>query len=135
MRIAESVQKVMIVEETRGIQCNKCGTVFQPYDEKIKEFNAPLGNSNDVRCDLCDDCLLEIIRTFKVVPTGFMSETGYTSSFETDKELHQNLFEEWKLTNEWNCEDENPYKEFYEQPNEVLGTIDPFWESGLHIVK
>ena len=138
MRISENVEQTVTVSIPRGTICNRCGEPYSPYDENIHPFNSSLGYSENVGSDLCETCITNIIKTFKIVPTGFMSNLPcYESTYDTDHELHQRLFDEWKLTGIWNWPDENPYKEYmpnkedtYEDDN-TLQTDPP----SLSIVK
>jgi hypothetical protein len=111
MRYYKKAQKIIEESELRGIQCNRCEEVFEPYDELVQPFNLPLHNEyGQINFDLCENCLLEIIKELKIVPNGFKSDSGFTSSFDLDHGLHQQLFDEWKRTGIWN-NDENPYRD------------------------
>lgn len=113
MKIVENVEQVVTVEIPKGTICNHCGETFEPYDSKIKSFSSDLEESQSVSAELCEVCLIHIIKGFKIVPTGFMSHLPYyASAYDIDHELHQKLFEEWKISNVWNWPDENPYKEY-----------------------
>lgn len=114
MRISEARETVVVVYDLKGTLCNKCGKVFEAYDDSVKQFDLPMGYEI-FKFDLCYDCIMDIIKTFKIVPTGFKSDPSYTSSYDLDHELHQELFETWKISNEWpDDKDENPYWEEYE---------------------
>jgi len=112
MKIYENVETVVIVQNQKGSLCNKCGEVFEPHDDKIQSFDLQLGYHN-WKYELCDNCLVEMIRGFLIVPSGFMSDPNFTSSFDIDHDLHQKLFDEWKVSGIWNC-NENPWKDYYE---------------------
>jgi len=115
MRITKSVEVTKNEQFLVGSLCNKCGEVFEPHDDKIQSFNLQLGYHN-WQYELCDDCIVDMVRSFLIVPSGFMSDPNFTSSFDIDHELHQNLFDEWKLSGKWNC-DENPWRDFYSEDN------------------
>jgi hypothetical protein len=106
MRYYEKVKKTIEENEPRGIQCNKCGEFFDPSDENIEQVNTTSG-----KYDVCKTCQTKIFKGFAIVPEGFMSTTPfYISAYELDHELHQKLFDEWKLTGIWNW-DENPIRD------------------------
>jgi len=116
MKITENVE--VIVPKLRGFICNKCGNAFDSHDDNIQSLNTKLGQDyGDCKFELCSNCILEIFKDFLIVPTGFMSDPTFTSSFDLDHDLHQNLFNEWKIINIWNC-DENPYRDYYENYDE-----------------
>ena len=52
------------------------------------------------------------MKEFLVVPDNFMGEKAYVPAFISDHELHQSLFDEWKISGEWNYDD-NPWKNYY----------------------
>jgi len=146
MRIIENVETIVTVQDLKGIVCNKCGDVFnlENIDScPIQQINLYFGyeskfDNQKWGIDLCENCLLDIIKSFKIVPDNFMSDPSYTSSFDTDAVLHQDLFENWKSTNEWNCEDENPYKNYFIEdfePNENIDTRKVALHKGFKIVK
>jgi hypothetical protein len=47
--------------------------------------------------DICDNCLEDVIKTFKIAPDGFKVDSGWLVS---EKE-HQKVFEKWKDTGIW----------------------------------
>jgi len=112
MIITKSVEVVRTEQIIIGKQCNKCGKPFNPHDENIQPFNTSLGDYGNCKSEICDVCSLEFIKSFAIVPTGFMSSPHFTSSFDLDHELHQSLFEEWQRTGIWNC-DEDPWRDYY----------------------
>jgi len=114
MIITKSIEVLEVKQIVVGKQCNKCGSIFSPYAEDIQPSNTDLGEYGNCKSEICNNCWLEFIRSFAIVPTGFKSSPHFTSSFDLDPELHQNLFDEWKATNVWNC-DENPWKDFYSE--------------------
>lgn len=117
MRITKKVE--ILADEIVGIQCNKCGNWFEPnYTNTTQSFNTEFGEGSKYETswdfEMCESCLENLVKTFKVVPSGFMGERSYVPAFITDHDLHQELFEEWKISGEWNYDD-NPYKEFYKE--------------------
>jgi len=116
MRIFENVETIVVVSELKGVLCNKCGEVFSSHDDKIQSVNTPLGEYGDCKFEMCDKCILKMIKGFAIVPTNFKSNPNYTSSFDLDHTLHQKLFKQWQETNVWNC-DENPWKDYYSSDN------------------
>lgn len=103
-----------------NIICNRCGKEvlkfdFEPYQDVV--FYWGYGGKFDCeawRFSLCEDCVLEMIKEFKIVPSGFRIDY-YTP---LTKEQHQKTFEDWKKTGEWKWLKYVPYEEFKE-----FGTI------------
>lgn len=90
------------------IHCYKCGKSDVVTDEdcwtkeQYQHFSVSFGygSKHDLESwswTLCEDCLVDIIRTFKHVPNGFYHYSG----FYPDKDRHQAVFEEWKKTGKW----------------------------------
>jgi len=114
MIITKSVEVIRTEQIVVGKLCNKCGNVFEIFDESIQPIN-----TNQGKYEICNDCELKFIRTFKHVPENFMNESGYVPAFITDHDLHQSLFEEWQRSGEWNYDD-NPYKNDCENYDDCL---------------
>jgi len=119
MRVFEKVETVIVEQILVGSLCNKCGKVFSPHAENIKTSITDLGEYGKCVSEICDDCNLEFIKSFLIVPNGFKSSPHFTSSFDLDHELHQTLFKEWQISGIWNC-DENPWKDYYENNDDFL---------------
>lgn len=122
MRIVENVKTVVVIPELKGIICNCCGECFGPnYTNTTQQFNlnfgygSKYGNQKPWEFEMCEMCIIKLIKGFKHVPENFMSEKSIISACDTDSELHQRVFEEWQETGEWNWEDEDPYKEYYQE--------------------
>jgi len=116
MIITKSMEITRTEQIVVGKLCNKCGNVFSSHAENIKTSVTDLGEYGNCKSEICDDCWIEFIRTFSIVPLGFKSNPQFTSSFDLDHDLHQKLFIEWQETNVWNC-DENPWKDYYSEDN------------------
>lgn len=102
------------VTETKQIGhtsiCNRCGKrneIIQDkhydWEDDIKNFSIGFGyeskfDGENWRFDLCEDCLVSIIKEFKYVPEGF-KEDRY-NSFSSPEE-HQKVFDHWKETGNW----------------------------------
>ena len=134
MKIFEHVVVEKVESQLRGILCNKCGEVFEPnYGNTTQQFDtATTGEYNGTypspfKFDLCESCLTNFVKTFKLVPDNFMNESGYTPAFITDHELHQSLFEEWQKTGEWNYDD-NPWPKKSDNYNECSEEIHEDYE-------
>lgn len=115
MRFYANEKKVVTVSELKGIQCNKCGNIFEPnYGDSSQQFEALVGyNSNfnsNFKFDLCEKCLLEFVMQFEIVPDNFMC--GYTTQYKEDSNLHQEKFNNWKTTGEWDDTNDNPQIEY-----------------------
>lgn len=94
--------------------CNKCGKVkiynaadlaiYLDYGNKMNniKINFSYGDSFDGQewqFDLCEDCLLELIKSFKYIPKGFRFNKD--DFIELSDEQYQGLFDNWKTTGEW----------------------------------
>lgn len=112
MRFYANEQKVVTVSELKGIQCNGCGEYFDPRDDNILPFDVPQGLYERCGYDLCPTCHLNVIKTFKIVPSGFKIDPYCPSSFDRDPEYHQELFDIWKETGEWRDSGENIYEDY-----------------------
>jgi len=123
MLIVKTVETIVYEQQIVGSLCNKCGNVFGPHDETIKPSNANLGEYGNSKYEICDECHLKFIKSFLIVPTGFMSSPFFTSSFDLDHELHQRLFDEWRQTGVWNW-DEDPWRDYYSDNEEVSDAIE-----------
>jgi hypothetical protein len=122
----KEVTKTQIVTETkdvvvsRTVCCNKCGESYvqktqyaNDYDPndytnehfweaEIHEFNVGFGYGSKYdmeswQFDLCDDCLTDLVKSFRVVPNGFMCD----GSSWLEGEEHQRVFDNWKETGDW----------------------------------
>lgn len=82
--------------------CNKCGKEIITNDNNYDDINLfhefavgfNYGSKFDMerwKFDLCEDCVLEIIRQFKFVPEGFLS-------YGIQPKNPQKSFEIWKKT-------------------------------------
>ncbi len=99
-------KEVVKVERTviqKIVKCNKCGNESKGidndglYDSKFQSISCRFGYGSEYdmeswKFDLCESCLVELIKTFKHVPDGFMLDNSYII-IET-KEEHQKVFEE-----------------------------------------
>ncbi len=89
--------------------CNKCGQVFKYVNDMAVGFG--YGSQFDMEtwefC-MCDDCLEELAKTFKVVPKGFRVD-GYSP--EVNFVQHQQTFNDWKRTGKWEEMKYVPYDE------------------------
>jgi len=115
MRITKKVTKE--VDEVVANQCHKCGIWFESdNNDTTQSFHIDFSPASkyDFPWDvtLCETCLEKIVKEFLIVPDNFMGEKAYVPIFISDHELHQSLFDEWKISGEWNY-DENPWKNYY----------------------
>ena len=127
MIIVENIETVIVQQKTVGKLCNKCGLPFSPHAEDIKTTNTDLGEYGNPKYEICDKCHLEFIKSFAIVPTNFKSSPYFTSSFDLDHDLHQNLFEQWQISGIWNC-DEDPWRDYYENYEEYLLDYESYEE-------
>lgn len=71
-----------------SIVCNKCGKEYndKKWVGRLHEFSIDFAHyysqfdTQKWSFDLCDDCVFEIVRTFKHLPDGFLAE-GSTAQF------------------------------------------------------
>jgi hypothetical protein len=102
--------------------CNKCGkTTVRTYSDDFKTINLDFGYGSRFDGErwifgLCDDCLEDMVREFKYVPSGFKIHNVLPLSDTT----HQKVFEDWKKSGEW--EDLKYYT--YEELVELNGYLD-----------
>lgn len=100
-----------IVKETKI--CNKCGKEITPtYSDNFINFFQRFGYESNFDgetwdWDICPECLLEWIKTFKYVPDGFFQGEYNILS----PEQHQKVFDNWKETDEWEEFKFNTYEE------------------------
>lgn len=104
-KLTRIVRDHEIYTET-AVGCNKCGKTTQltgeEYEqewtkEEYPEFHLSFGygssyDSETWQFNLCEDCLTELVKTFKRIPTGFGEGGGYFAHHP------QAMFEEWKGT-------------------------------------
>lgn len=122
MRIIKNEEKVVLEKTLKSITCNCCGKEFEPEQSDILQeiklmfsYNSQFDNQQWWRFDICESCILKIIKTFKIVPENFMSDPAYVSASDMGHEVHQRVFDLWKETGEWNWEDQSPFDdEYYE---------------------
>ena len=122
-RLAKEKKKVIkeIEQEVvthHSVVCNKCGKetkrdfdseFFEDYGEGLwdgmyQSFGCSFGygSKHDTerwQFDLCEECIVEYIKTFKHVPDGFYKHTSYYT-IENEEE-HQRIFDNWKETGKW----------------------------------
>lgn len=104
------------------ITCDKCGkstvSIKDDYDfvndlYHNVGFSFGYGSSYDLEnwsFDICEDCLVNFIKTFKHVPSGFQLDTSI-ALVKDESDEHQKLFDHWKKTGEW---DDLKYKSYEE---------------------
>ena len=120
MIITESVEITRTEQVIVGVICNCCGKpVEQDKLDSIQQlnfsfsYNSIFDNNNSWKAQMCEICLINFIKTFKIVPENFMIDKSFISKYDNNHDLHQEAFELWKETNEW--KDEDPYMNFYEE--------------------
>ena len=109
MRENKTNRSMKYIEEDylSSIGCNKCGKLVEfkrGTERDVVNFNSQqfqsfqcsfeYGSKHDGErwnFELCDDCLLDIIRSFEVVPSGFMQHRMASQD-------PQGMFEHWKKT-------------------------------------
>ena len=119
MRITKKVTKE--VDEVVATQCHKCGIWYESnHNDTTQSFHIEFNQASKYEypwdVTLCETCLEKIVKEFLVVPDNFMGEKAYVPAFISDHELHQSLFDEWKISGEWNYDDD-PWKSYYGDGN------------------
>lgn len=114
MKKHDTVTRMEEVSEHKltEICCNKCGTKSEIHYEGIHEadfsvneyqtFSTYFGygsrfDNERWEFDLCEDCLVELIKTFKYSPSGF----GQDTYLAHDEQL---MFKNWKETGQIDLE-------------------------------
>ena len=80
--------------------CNKCGCNIPDSLNGGYEVRYSYGSVYDNESwsfELCENCLLELISTFKHIPKGFYDDS-YISLSDNERQI---VFEEWKKTGEF----------------------------------
>ncbi len=96
--------------------CNRCGKeILEVNLEPCQDVVFYWGYESKFDCEtwrfgLCEDCILEIIKEFEIVPGGFMIDHYKPLT----KEQHQKTFDNWKETGEWKWLKYVPYEQFRE---------------------
>jgi len=112
-------EKEVVIKST--VTCNKCGETIEPYyADDMQTIHLSFGyesrfDGEKWSFDLCDNCLLDVVKTFKHVPTGFLDDSLY--SVINDQEEHQKVFDHWKNTGEWEDMRFKTYEEIVELNN------------------
>jgi hypothetical protein len=97
------VTKFENVVISNTVTCNKCGNTIEPNtSENMSSISLGFGywskfDMEHWSFDICDNCLEDVIKTFKIAPDGFKVDSGWLVS---EKE-HQKVFEKWKDTGIW----------------------------------
>lgn len=85
MREYELLNKKVKKYELKSVTCNKCGKIQKFHYEDLRKewqvaefqrFSCSFGygskfDMEDWKFDLCEDCLEEMVNTFKIKPEGF----------------------------------------------------------------
>lgn len=117
----ESHYKTVTIEKETSYThtCNNCGKgvniksdTSEEWTDDIKNFHVDFGYESHFdgekwSFDLCEECLVNLIKQFKHVPDGFKLD-GYS---DLSQEQHQQLFEDWKVDGTW---DELKFKTYEE---------------------
>ncbi|MEM4994794.1 hypothetical protein WKH56_19730 [Priestia sp. SB1] len=96
------------------MRCNKCGNVAEQgkshtsegflWNEQFKNIELSFGylskfDNETWKFTLCEECILDMVKTFKHVPQGFYIDSTPTSIETTEQ--HQEVFDYWKETGDW----------------------------------
>lgn len=104
MREYETKEVLKQEEYVTKIICNRCNNEGQPteFEDEIKNIsiNFSYESPHDGQTwhfDLCEECIVDIVKQFKHVPEGF--KDNHYEVFT--RKQHQYIFDKWKLTGEW----------------------------------
>lgn len=115
------------------MRCNKCGNEAEQgenhmsegflWNEQFKNIELSFGylskfDNETWKFTLCEECILDMVKTFKYVPQGFYIDSTPTSIEMTEQ--HQEVFDYWKETGEW--EDLRFYT--YEELKQLANYLD-----------
>ena len=95
MRITETVEKMVSVDETKAIMCNKCGE-FTDLDHlsTIRNFDIKFGygeyDNQHIKFDLCDKCLMDFTDSFKIV-SETIEEEEWDWDYQIESVSHANM--------------------------------------------
>lgn len=143
-KIIEKVTHMKEVTESitkhESITCNKCGKErvrdfnsgrFEDQDDELwrndyQSFGCSFGygSRHDMErwsFDLCEECLVEIIKDFKHVPKGFMLDSSWYI-IENESIEHQKLFDDWKVNGIWEELKFKTYEELTEEYADIFNT-------------
>lgn len=128
MRVEKKLLETKVVEEYHitEVVCNKCGCTsgkLQDDDSyaanEFQEFGTYFGYGSRFDMerwsfDLCEDCLVELIKTFKHSPSGFAQENYFVHN-------EQLTFEKWKETGQIDIEAGMTLEEIEERGGSLYG--------------
>ncbi len=74
------MEKIKKITETREVEiieeviCNKCGEAIDEYSSYVGArmscgYGSRIGDGVNISFDICEDCVIEIMKTFKIPPT------------------------------------------------------------------
>jgi hypothetical protein len=80
------MEKIKKITETREVEiveeviCNQCGEVIEQYSSYLGArmsggYGSRIGDGVDTSFDICEDCVIKMMKTFKIPPT--QNEAGW----------------------------------------------------------
>lgn len=85
-----------------SITCNCCGKESEQiqYNEEYQEINLSFGYGSRFDMEswtihLCEDCLVNYVKCFKIAPSGFGEDDMYCQR-DYNQEDNQKYFEKWR---------------------------------------
>lgn len=107
MRITQEVEITDVTTRLVQVVCNRCGKEFHRregdycWNARVHQFSVSFGYGSGFdgerwAFDLCEDCLLAVIREFRLVPDGFLEPP--VRGCPVDR---QAAFEHWRATGQW----------------------------------
>lgn len=107
-RFEKKIEKVEVSKNTL-VACNKCGKETTKedcrWDTEYQNIKLSFGygsghDSENWNFDICEECLITYVKTFKYVPRGFKID-GSLILMQDESDEHQATFENWKKTGRW----------------------------------
>jgi len=103
MRITESIEKKVVVEEITAIMCDKCANFTDlDYANSVQHIEISFGygsryDGETLSFDLCEDCLMEFVNKFKIEPKRTGNEDwDYQEAEEITEETRPNILEPFR---------------------------------------
>ncbi|MEK4025404.1 hypothetical protein [Sporosarcina sp. FSL W7-1283] len=106
MRDYKKKEVTITKSRLQKVVCNKCGKHDDAKEginlAHYQEIGVSFGYGSDYdmqswKFDLCEECLVELVKTFKIIPEGFGQDSYYAK-------YPKAMFEHWKETGEVNLE-------------------------------
>lgn len=137
MREYKTIKQTVDVNVLQSVTCNKCGSHSvendQSCNQEYQTFQTSFGygsryDMESWRFELCEDCLTELVKSFKYVPDGFGEDSFYAK-------YPQIMFEHWKETGEVDLEAGMTPEEIAEQGGSIYVEEDEVFDEDEIIIE